>query len=185
MIMKNPETFKAMLDYIPAKDKPTIITFKRSDLEGTFSEDVAREFAAVFSPDALSPETLRRLMGTCAISIDGYEGDKRPVVLIPEIQRFFKALYVVWPFAYFFLNSKEDITLYTLACQKEITAVPSSRPGFAEFKRDPVFLRNFVEHTCVAMAVPWKKAGLSEEHLGRRVSDIHKMFIRLGANPNN
>lgn len=88
-----------------------IVTIQRADIEG-LRVGSAVERLLLLSDNA---EQVRRFAGRMLVLVEGYDEDPRPLLLIPECVRFFRAVTAQWNYwLHFLLPLPDQLTLIVL-----------------------------------------------------------------------
>jgi len=119
-----------------------LVPIQRADVE---SGDVSAT-VEVFDCFAVSRTMAMSMLGRVAISVSGYDDDRRSLWKIPEVRRFFARLHRAIPHMLFFLSpGKQASALWvTLCCEFTVVGgVPSIDPEtLSEFVMDSFAANN-------------------------------------------
>ncbi|CAM3421851.1 hypothetical protein [Paracidovorax anthurii] len=97
-----------------------VIVISREDVEAPRVDGTAQRLTA-FSDD---PIRVHRFAGRMLVQVNGYDGDPRPLVQIPECVRFFRALDARWGYWLHFLLPEPDVLKLILLMLVDVEPQP-------------------------------------------------------------
>ena len=155
----------------------TFYQFSRAKIEvGDFSH-----FLSLYSPERLgSGRSLKQLMGSLELVVEGYDDDPRELYEIPEVRWFFSSLHRAWPHALYFsfLGAPEmpgaGLRTLALSCVP-VSILRNDRTGLSGVSFGPELVQ-WVSASFLPMNRLFVRAGLSNKANIARSSEILEYF---------
>ncbi len=124
-----------------------IVIITRADIEA-FQVGSTVERLMLFSDDA---KQVMRFAGRMLIQVEGYDNDLRPLVLIPECVRFFRAVDAQWSYWLHFLLPLPDQLNLILLMLLEVEPLSRDGPAISYQVREPEQLGRLLHRLFHAM----------------------------------
>lgn len=104
----------------------------------------------------------RQLAHGVFFSFDGWEGDPREVMFIPECRQYLRQLHAHWPYWLHFLAPQPELWSVLLLCLANPVQLASDRPGAAKMTVDTGEVRKVVESMLLPLNLLHQDMGLGE-----------------------
>ncbi len=120
-------------DRLSAKTDLVFVVIARADIEA-FKVGSTVERLMLLSDDATQ---VMRFAGRMVVLVEGYDDDPRPLLLIPECVRFFRAVDAQWNYWLHFLLPLPDQLNLILLLLADVAPLPRQRAEIGYQLRDP------------------------------------------------
>ena len=122
---------------------------------------------------------LAQFMGTVTLGIDGYHSDPRDLWEIPEVRRFYQALWQAWPYGLFFGDlSNGCLHAVILCCLQSVQTMRRTGNPVAELSCRPADLHEFLLEAFGPLNELSDRAGLSDQANQERTRALVEYFMR-------
>ncbi len=151
-----------------------VYQFSRQKVErGDFSDFLGR-----FGIDRLpTGGALASMMGTLALTLDGYDHDPREIYAIPEVRKFYGNFHRTWPYWLYFCDLHQDnLKTMILCCLPSLTSVSRQGRPQVGVQVDPLELLRFIAADFGPMNLMCERAGLSERAIYDRTKAVMEYF---------
>ena len=151
-----------------------VYQFSRQKVErGDFSDFLGR-----FGIDRLpTGGALASMMGSLALTLDGYDHDPREIYAIPEVRKFYGNFHRTWPYWLYFCDLHQDnLKTMILCCLPSLTSVSRQGRPQVGVQVDPLELLRFIAADFGPMNLMCERAGLSERAIYDRTKAVMEYF---------
>jgi hypothetical protein len=138
----------------------------------------AKDFLSRFAKSSLPKgKKLEGMMNSVALMIDGYNHDPREIYAIPEVRKFYKQLWEVWPYWLYFCNlDTENLMMMVMCCLESLDALKVKGQSQVKVSISPLEVVRFISGGFVPMNEMCERAGMSERQIFDRTKAVFEYF---------
>ena len=138
----------------------------------------AKDFLSRFGDSSLpTGKKLEAMMNSVALMIDGYNHDPREIYAIPEVRKFYKQLWEVWPYWLYFCNlDSENLMMMVMCCIESLDALKVKGQSQVKVSISPLEVVRFISGGFVPMNEMCERAGMSECQIFDRTKAVFEYF---------